>query len=59
MCSPVLSGESGEAVFSGAPEQYHVQVVQIPAGWELVGAEEWATEPSDQEFWISFREAGK
>ena len=58
-CSPVFSGASGEAVFSGAPDRYHVQVVRIPEGWELDGAAEWITEPCDQVFRISCREAGK
>ena len=58
-CTPVTSGEDGAAVFTGAPEAYHVQVIRIPEGWELEGNGEWTTEARSQDFAISFREAGK
>lgn len=58
-CMPVTSGEDGAAVFTGAPEAYHVQVIRIPEGWELEGDEEWTTEARSQDFVISFREVGK
>ncbi len=57
-CTPVSSGEDGNAVFTGAPEAYHVQIIRIPEGWELEGQAEWTTEAGDQDFSISFREAG-
>ena len=56
-CTPVTSGEDGAAVFTGAPEQYHVRIIRIPEGWELEGDEEWTTEAASQDFAISFREA--
>ncbi len=58
-CTPVISGEGGAAVFTGAPEAYHVQIVSIPAGWEPEGPTEWTAEAKSQDFTISFREAGK
>ena len=58
-CSPVISGEDGNAVFTGAPEEYHVQIVKIPAGWELVGEAEWTTEAESQSYRVTFREAAK
>lgn len=59
MCTPVISDEQGEAVFTGPAEAYHVQIVTVPEGWELAGEEEWITEPCSQSFRISFREVGK
>ena len=58
-CTPVTSGEDGAAVFTGAPAQYHVQIIRIPEGWALEGQAEWTTEAKSQDFAISFREAGK
>ena len=58
-CSPVSSGEDGNAVFTGAPEEYHVQIVRVPAGWELLGEAEWTTKAESQSFTLTFREAGK
>lgn len=59
MCSPVTSDEQGEAIFTGAAEAYHVQIVKVPEGWDLAGEEEWTTEPNSQSFRITFREVGK
>ncbi len=59
-CAPIVSGETGEAVFTGAPARYHVQIVQVPEGWVLVeGESEWTTEPYGEIYWIGFREAGE
>ena len=58
-CSPVLSGEDGNAVFTGAPEEYHVQVVRVPEGWELLGEAEWTAGPESRSFTLTFREAAK
>ena len=58
-CSPVTSGEDGNAVFTGTPEEYHVQVVRVPAGWELLGEAEWTAGPESQSFTLTFREAAK
>ena len=58
-CSPVLSGEDGNAVFTGAPEEYHVQVVRVPEGWELLGETEWTAGPESRSFALRFREAAK
>ena len=58
-CSPVLSGEDGNAVFTGAPEEYHVQVVRVPEGWELLDEAEWTAGPESQSFTLSFRGTGK
>lgn len=55
-CTPVSSAEFGAAVFTGAPEAYHVQIVKIPEGWRLVDAAEWTTSPYDETFWIGFEE---
>lgn len=58
-CSSVLSGEDGNAVFTGAPEEYHVQVVRVPEGWELLGETEWTAGPESRSFALRFREAAK
>ncbi len=58
-CSPVTSGEDGNVVFTGAPEEYHVQVVRVPAGWELLSEAEWTTGAESQSFALTFREAAK
>ena len=58
-CSPVLSGEDGNAVFTGAPEEYHVQVVRVPEGWELLGETEWTAGPESRSFALRFTEAAK
>ena len=58
-CSPVISGEDGSAVFTGAPEEYHVQIVKIPADWELLGEAEWTAGPGSESYSVTFREAGR
>lgn len=55
-CTPVTSAEFGAAVFTGAPEEYHVQIVKIPEGWRLVDEGEWTTRLYDETFWIGFEE---
>ena len=58
-CTPVTSAELGCAVFTGPPDQYHVQVVKVPDGWELAGEGDLYTQPYGESFWIPFREADK
>ena len=57
-CTPVTTTEDGAAVFTGALAVYHVQVVQVPEGWELTGDAEFYSEAYGQTFWIPLREAG-
>ncbi len=35
MCTPVRSDENGVAVFEGAPYEYHLQVIKVPAGYDF------------------------
>lgn len=58
-CTPVTSADMGAAVFTGAPEQYHVQVVKVPEGWKLVDEAEWTTHLYDEIFWIGFEASGE
>ena len=37
MCVPVQADENGVAVFEGAPYEYHLQVIRVPAGYVLKG----------------------
>ena len=37
MCVPVKANDSGVAVFEGAPYEYHLQVIKVPAGYALEG----------------------
>ena len=53
-CTPVTTSEAGEAVFTGPPARYHVQVVKIPEGWQLAAEEEWTAEPYGQTFYLPF-----
>ncbi len=58
-CTPVVTTEDGPALFTGAPAEYHVQIVQAPDGWTAVGETEFYTEAYGQTFWLPFREAGE
>ena len=54
-CTPVTSDAEGTAVFTGAPDRYHVQVIGIPEGMELLSDAEWYTEPYSQTFLVELR----
>lgn len=58
-CTPVTSADQGAAIFTGAPEQYHVQIVKVPEGWKLVDEAEWTTHLYDEIFWIGFEASGE
>ena len=60
-CTPVTSaGPSGEAVFTGPPAKYHVQIVKLPEGWKLLEGEmEWDSEPFGEVYWIPLAEDGE
>ncbi|MBQ9880494.1 MAG: hypothetical protein IJM45_08700 [Clostridia bacterium] len=59
-CTPVTSSEQGEAVFTGAPAEYHVEIVKIPDGWELAQDEaEWYTGTQSETREILFAEVGQ
>ena len=54
-CTPVVTGEDGAAVFTGPAAEYHVQIVQVPAGWQLAeGESEWTAGPLDRSFRLTF-----
>ena len=56
-CTPITTSAQGEAVFTGPPASYHVQIVQIPAGWKLAQEEaDWYTEPSGGRCRVPFEE---
>lgn len=58
-CTPVTTGEDGTAVFTGPAAKYHVQIIQVPEGWEAEGDVEWETEAHEQTFRIPFAEVGQ
>ena len=58
-CVPVTTDAKGTAVFTGAPDKYHVQIIKAPEGWQVDGENEFCTEPHTQEFRLSFTEAKK
>ena len=58
-CTPVTSADLGAAVFTGAPEEYHVEIVKVPEGWKLVDEPEWTTHLYDETFWIGFEPSGE
>ena len=59
-CTPVTSSETGAAVFTGAPAEYHVQIVRIPEGWELAQEDtEWDAGPFDETWRIPFTATGQ
>ena len=54
-CVPVTSSESGEAIFTGPPAEYHVQIVKVPDGWAIAQGEgAWVTGPFGEIFPIPF-----
>lgn len=53
-CYPIVSDETGKAVFTGSPAKYHVQIIRVPEGWQLEGDAEWYTEPCAQTFQVQF-----
>ena len=53
-CMPVFTDEMGRAVFTGAAERYHVQIIRVPEGWQVKGDAEWYAEPYTQTVWIPF-----
>ncbi len=56
-CRPVTTDENGRAVFTGAPDRYHVQVIKVPGGLQVDGDAEWYTEPYEQSFQVLLKEA--
>ena len=57
-CTPVTTSDEGSAFFTGAPAKYHVQVVQAPDGWEVLGETDFYTETYGQTFWIPLQSIG-
>lgn len=57
-CTPVVSTDDGPVYFTGAPAVYHVQVVQVPEGWELAGDADFYTEAYGQTFYIPLLAVG-
>lgn len=57
-CTPIVTDEEGCASFVARPGRYHVQVIGIPEGYELVDEAEFDTEPYGQNIWLSFRQTG-
>ncbi len=39
-CVPVISDESGKALFSGEPYAYHIQVLSVPEGFDYTGSDD-------------------
>ncbi|MBR3473636.1 MAG: TlpA family protein disulfide reductase [Oscillospiraceae bacterium] len=57
-CTPIVTDEEGFASFIAPPGRYHVQVIGIPEGYELVDEGDFYTEPYGQNIWLSFRKTG-
>lgn len=57
-CTPIVTDEEGFASFVAQPGRYHVQVIGIPEGYELVDEGDFYTEPYGQNIWLSFRKTG-
>ena len=58
-CVPVTSSENGDAIFTGPPAEYHVQIVKVPDGWAIAQGEgAWVTEPFGEIFRIPFTRTG-
>ncbi len=56
-CTPITTDDEGRAVFTGPPEEYHVQVIRVPKGWQVRGEAEFHTEPREQSFRVILEEA--
>ncbi|MBO4415660.1 MAG: hypothetical protein J5824_06735 [Lachnospiraceae bacterium] len=54
-CIPITTDADGSAVFTGEPEEYHVQVARAPKGWQTVGGNEFYTGLRSQEFVVLFK----
>ncbi len=54
-CVLLQTDESGNAVFSGVPKVYHVQIVGVPDGRQVNGPSDFYTEPWSQQIEILLR----
>ena len=54
----VTTDAEGMAYFSGPMARYHVQVIQIPEGYEFVDPDDFYTEPYSQNYTIMLRKVG-
>ena len=57
-CTPVVSDEEGMVYFNGPNARYHVQVVSLPEGYELVDPGDFEAEPYSQNYTIMLRKIG-
>ena len=39
-CVPIITDESGKAVFQGAPYAYHLQLLSVPEGYDYTGSDD-------------------
>lgn len=58
VCIGVSTDAEGMAVFTDMRYRYHVQVLQIPEGYEFVDPDEYVLEPYDQNIEIMLRKVG-
>ncbi|MCR5324145.1 MAG: hypothetical protein K6E85_12835 [Lachnospiraceae bacterium] len=56
-CIPITTDANGMAVFSGPPDEYHVQIVRVPRKWKLSGGSEFYTGSVSQTFRLIFEQA--
>ncbi|MBQ3356226.1 MAG: redoxin domain-containing protein [Oscillospiraceae bacterium] len=58
-CAPVTTQADGHAVFSGQPQEYHVQVVSAPEGFRLLGEPDFSVDADSSTITLLFTEDGR
>lgn len=51
-CTPVTTDLGGTAIYEGPAAQYHVQLLSVPDGWQILTETEFITQPYADELWF-------
>lgn len=57
-CVPVISDESGKALFNGEPYAYHIQVLSVPEGYDYTGSDDLFVKAGGDEMTVTLTKQG-
>ena len=55
-CMPLTTGPDGQAVFTGDPAEYHIEIARVPKKWQIAGESEFDAGIGSQTFTIELVE---